>query len=105
MSLKQVFIRNLKNLRKIAGLSQMQLSLDCELSPTYIGEIEMGRKFPSVGVIEKIAAVLRVPPHLLFFDEQNRYQKNRLPLTIPPVIQEDIIAKLPEVIARFIRKY
>jgi transcriptional regulator with XRE-family HTH domain len=100
MSLQEVFIRNLKSYRKIAGLSQLKLSLNCEMSSTYIGEIEVGRKFPSVGAIEKIADTLRIPPHLLFLDEQ----KNRRSF-IPATVKEDIAVKLPEVILQFIRKY
>ena len=105
MSLQKVFIRNLKSYRKLAGISQMRLSLNCEMSTTYIGEIEMGRKFPSVGAIEKISNVLRIPPHLLFLDEQNRYQKNRQPFSIPAAVKEDLAAKLPALVLQFIRKY
>jgi len=44
----------------------MKLSEYCESSPGYIGEIEMGRKFPSIEMIEKIAKVLKIEPyHLL----------------------------------------
>jgi transcriptional regulator with XRE-family HTH domain len=105
MSLRQIFISNLRKLRKGLGFSQMQLSLDCEMSPTYIAEIEMGRKFPSVEAVEKIADILQVPAHSLFWDAQNSYGKKHNVSSIPPVIREDIIAKLPEIIGRFIRKY
>jgi transcriptional regulator with XRE-family HTH domain len=66
MTLKQIFIKNLKEFRKKGGLSQMQLAEYCGLSIGYIAEIETGKKFPSVGVIEKIAAVFRIEPYLLF---------------------------------------
>ncbi|MDR1323518.1 MAG: helix-turn-helix domain-containing protein [Candidatus Margulisbacteria bacterium] len=105
MSLRQTFIGNLKKLRKGRQLSQMQLSLDCEMSSTYIAEIEMGRKFPSVEAVEKIAGVLRVPAYSLFWETRNSYRKKSNLLAIPPVIREDIIAKLPEIIGSFIRKY
>jgi transcriptional regulator with XRE-family HTH domain len=105
MSLRQIFISNLKKLRKGAGFSQLRLSLDCEMSSTYIAEIEMGRKFPSVEAIEKIASVLQAPAHSLFWDAQSPHQRRRGAQSIPPVIREDIIAKLPEIIGRFIRKY
>jgi transcriptional regulator with XRE-family HTH domain len=105
MSLRQIFIGNLRKLRKGLGFSQMQLSLDCGMSPTYIAEIEMGRKFPSIESIEKIASILRVPAHSLFWENDNSYRKKRAAPSIPPVIREDIIAKLPEIIGQFIRKY
>ena len=44
----------------------MQLAEYCGISPGYIAEIEIGKKFPSVGVIEKIALILKVEPYILF---------------------------------------
>ena len=66
MTLKQTFIKNLKEYRKNEGLSQMQLAEYCGISIGYIAEIEIGKKFPSIGIIEKIAFILKIEPHLLF---------------------------------------
>jgi transcriptional regulator with XRE-family HTH domain len=66
MTLKQTFIKNLKDFRTKKGLSQMQLAEYCGISSGYIAEIEIGKKFPSVGVIEKIAVILKIEPYLLF---------------------------------------
>jgi transcriptional regulator with XRE-family HTH domain len=66
MGLRDVFIKNLKRSRKAAGLSQMKLAEKCDTAASYIGEIEIGRKFPSVEMVEKIAGALNVEPHLLF---------------------------------------
>lgn len=44
----------------------MQLAEYCGISIGYIAEIEIGKKFPSIGVIEKIAAILKIEPYLLF---------------------------------------
>lgn len=66
MSLKQVFIQNLKKFRKKEGLSQAKLAEYCNTSPSYIGEIEIGRKFPSTEMIEKIAEILRIEPYHFF---------------------------------------
>jgi transcriptional regulator with XRE-family HTH domain len=60
MSLKQVFIQNLKEFRGKERVSQMKLAELCNTSPGYIGEIEIGRKVPSTEMIEKIAET--VPP-------------------------------------------
>jgi len=51
----------------------MKLAEYCNTSPTYIGEIEVGKKFPSMDMIEKIAAILRIKPYHFFIDrtEQN----------------------------------
>ena len=66
MTLQQIFMKNLKDFRKKQGLSQMQLAEYCSISSGYIAEIEIGKKFPSIGVIEKIAGILKVEPYLLF---------------------------------------
>ncbi|GHU79097.1 hypothetical protein FACS189462_4540 [Spirochaetia bacterium] len=55
MSLRDIFIVNLKKFRKSESLSQMKLAEQCHTAASYIGEIEIGRKFPSVEMIEKIA--------------------------------------------------
>ena len=66
MTLKQVFIQNLKEFRKKEGFSQAKLAEYCDTATSYIGDIEIGRRFPSIDMIEKIAFVLRIEPHLFF---------------------------------------
>jgi len=53
----------MKEFRKREELSQVKLAKYCKTSPTYIGEIEVGKKFPSIEMIERIAAVLRIKPY------------------------------------------
>ena len=66
MTLKQVFIQNLKEFRKKEGLSQMKLAEYCDTATSYIGDIEIGRRFPSIEMIERIAGVLRIEPYHFF---------------------------------------
>lgn len=63
MTLKQIFIANLKKKRKEQGISQIKLSEMCNTTSNYIGQIEMGRRIPS---LEKIAAALGIPSYELF---------------------------------------
>jgi len=44
----------------------MKLAEYCGTAHSYIGEIEAGRKFPSMELIEKISKILRVEPYLFF---------------------------------------
>ena len=44
----------------------MKLAEYCGIAHSYIGEIEIGRKFPSMDLIEKIAKILRIEPYLFF---------------------------------------
>jgi len=75
MTLKQIYIRNLREFRKKEGLSQMKLAEFCDTATSYIGDIEIGRRFPSMEMIEKIADILRIKPYL-FFKEQTDKNDN-----------------------------
>jgi transcriptional regulator with XRE-family HTH domain len=66
MTLKEVFVRNLREFRRKEGISQMKLAEYCDTAPSYIGDIEIGRRFPSIDMIEKIAGVLRIEPYNFF---------------------------------------
>ena len=72
MALQDVFIFNMRKYRKQAGMTQEKLAELCDTEPAYIGQIENGRRFPSVSYIERIAAALCVAPHRLFLDESRR---------------------------------
>jgi len=69
MGLKENFVQNLKKFRKIEGISQAKLAKLCDTDLSYIGQIEMGKRFPSIKLIEKIAAALNVEAYRLFMDE------------------------------------
>jgi transcriptional regulator with XRE-family HTH domain len=70
MSLRRIFIENMKRFRKLEGISQMTLAARCDSSHNYIAEIEAGRRFPSVEKIESLAAALRVEPCLFFMKDE-----------------------------------
>jgi transcriptional regulator with XRE-family HTH domain len=71
MDLKRVFIANLRKFRNAKGISQMKLAELCDTSLNYIGEIEIGRRFPSLPLIEKISQALNVEPFRFFMPEPN----------------------------------
>lgn len=76
MELKWIVIENIKKYRKQKKISQMKLAELCDTSTSYIGEIEIGKKFPSIVMIEKIAAVLEIMPYKLFMhDKENSFEK------------------------------
>ncbi len=53
----------------------MALAEKCETSTSYIGEIEIGKKFPSIEMIQKIADALEIQPFKLFMTPNDKYQK------------------------------
>lgn len=74
----------------------MKLAERCNTSPSYIGEIEIGKKFPSVEMIDKIAQALRIEPYHLFV---NRINKTDVSLQdiypkLPKSMKEDIISQV-----------
>jgi len=71
MGLQQVFMANLRKFRKSQGLTQDKLAEMCNTDPCYIRQIEIGRRFPSLQYIERIANALNIAPYLLFYDETN----------------------------------
>ena len=70
MDLPGLFSANMRMYRKRAGITQERLAELCDTEPAYIGQIETGRRCPSLSYVEKIAAALGVAPYRLFYDEK-----------------------------------
>ena len=90
----------------------MKLAEFCNTSPTYIGEIEVGKKFPSMDMIEKIAAILRIKPYHFFIDRteqnaeinaENAYPK--LPRSMQNEIRKGLNFSINELIRETLEKY
>jgi len=71
MALQQVFMTNMKKRRKQLGFTQEKLAEICNTDPCYIRQIEIGRRFPSLVYIERIASALNIAPYRLFYDESH----------------------------------
>ena len=72
-SASEIFRENLKKIRKSKGLSQVTLATNADLSQGLVGDIESGRRNPTLTSIEKIAIALDVPVQQLFYDSQADY--------------------------------
>lgn len=59
-STKELLGRRIKELRKMRGLSQEELSEKVDIDPKHLSRIEVGRGFPSLDTLEKIAKALNV---------------------------------------------
>jgi transcriptional regulator with XRE-family HTH domain len=100
MTLQQLFIANLKKVRKERGISQMTLSEKCDSNSNYIGQIEMGRRIPSFEKIEKIAFALGIPSHALFACETMEKGEGKKLKTkdylqrMPATIKKEIISRM-----------
>jgi transcriptional regulator with XRE-family HTH domain len=66
MNIRQVLAENLKSYRYTLGWSQAILAEKVNTSTNYIGMIEIGKKFPSPAMIEKLAVALGIDSTQLF---------------------------------------
>jgi len=90
----------------------MKLAEYLNTSPTYIGEIEVGKKFPSMDMIEKIADILKIKPYLFFIDRteqstdidtENIYPK--LPRSMQNEIRSELSFTINELIRETLERY
>ena len=65
--IKEVLALNLKKNRLRLGLTQEKLSEKANISSHYFAMIELAKKFPSAGMLERIATALEIEPHELFY--------------------------------------
>jgi transcriptional regulator with XRE-family HTH domain len=63
--LKLILAARLKAGRDRQRLSQAALAERVGVSPGYIGDLEMGRKFPSAELLERLGAAFGVEPYRL----------------------------------------
>ena len=75
----KIFVYNMKKYRKKKQFSQMKLAEILNTSTSYIGEIEINRKIPSLDMVEKIANALNIEPFKLFIDDKSRHKDNIQP--------------------------
>lgn len=62
MGLAQTFGRNVREVRRAKGVTLEALAHDVGLSYSYLGELERGRRNPTLLVVEKVAKVLDTEP-------------------------------------------
>lgn len=89
--LQACLAKNMKLYRKKAGLSQAALAEKAGTAPNYIALIEVGKKFPSLTMLEKIASALNV-------DALDLFDKQGLSLIDQEKLQERLINSISTVI-------
>ena len=103
MDLQSIFISNLKRIRKTKKITQETLAELCGTDTSYISQIEIKRRFPSISLIERIAGSLGVEPYVLFKDDSEKAQEEspaddakktasitRIQKELLPLLQEDL---------------
>ena len=69
INIRSMFSRNLKRLRNIANLSQLNLAVNAGLTHNFINDIENGKKWVSAETIAKLAIALKAEPYQFFISE------------------------------------
>jgi transcriptional regulator with XRE-family HTH domain len=64
--LREILALNMKENRRILGLSQAKLARKANTSTQYVAMIELEKKFPSPEMLERLAAALEIDPQELF---------------------------------------
>jgi len=100
MTFQELFIINMKDCRKSGKISQAKLAEMCESSQAYIAEIEVGKKFPSPDMIEKIAAAFGIESYCLF---QNTFKVDDRALN--PLQRKEIANKIFDYTRKIINQY
>lgn len=83
-------IKNMKSFRNERHWSQLRLAAESDVSPGMIGEIETGKKNPSLETLDKIAAAFEIPTYRLLIDSDIEFEdeKDRVKQMLIRVISE-----------------
>lgn len=101
LKIQEYLIHNIKFYRKKAKLTQEKLAILSDTSTNYIGLIEIGRRFPSYDLIQRIADNLNIEVYKLFLptntlsteEENNLIDKEKLSRKLSTEI-EKVIEKI-----------
>jgi transcriptional regulator with XRE-family HTH domain len=93
--MKKAFGKNLARIRKKAGYSQSDLSLNIDMTHNFINELEQGIKGASFMTLVKLSAILQISPHEFFKFDEN--QESAEPFRYSDPIDE-MVDQLHEVI-------
>jgi transcriptional regulator with XRE-family HTH domain len=105
LTIQDLFIHNLKAYRKLRGISQTRLAELCDSSTGYMGQIECGRCFPSVNMIERIAAALEIESWHLFRNEPINPSDSNPSAKLAPTQKNDIIKKANTALAKILDNF
>ncbi|MCL2764124.1 MAG: helix-turn-helix transcriptional regulator [Treponema sp.] len=74
--IRLILAENMKKYRKIQRISQEKLAERINTAPNYIAMIEVGKKFPSAGMLGRIAQALNVDTPELFTTNTVMFMSN-----------------------------
>ena len=96
-SLKKLIAFNMKEQRRILGISQAALAERINTSTHYIAMIELERKTPSLVMLERIALALEIDPPELF-------TVKKLPTVSLNNLQKSVLVDIENAVAKVINE-
>jgi len=105
LTIQELLIANLKAYRKLHSISQTKLADLCDSSTGYIGEIESGKRFPSVNMIERIAKALDIESWYLFKNEPINLLDSISPKKLAPTQKNEIIKIVCSTLTKILDNY
>ena len=86
-SLRELLSHNIKEQRQILGITQAKLAEKVKTSTHYIGQIELGNKFPTPEMLERIAAALEI-------DSPQLFSMNSFPIELVKQFQDGLLVDI-----------
>ena len=103
--INRLLAANMKKARKLHGFSQLKLAELCGLSPSYVGDIEIGKKFPSAATFAKIAKALELKPNQLLTEKDSPdWDKTEVLSEVRDELRRRMTKEIDSVISKKLRK-
>jgi len=96
-NLKQLLAFNIKQSRIKLGLTQAKLAEKADVSTQYVAMIELGRKFPSLDLLERLSTALQI-------DNLELLTPPPFPVENMIKLQKAFLADLEKEVAKSVRK-
>ena len=101
--LSKALLTNMKKARKRLGYSQEKLAELCDLSLSFVADLEVGRRFPSAETLIRIASSLDLKPYQLLMDESEDDVVRKYENVISML--EDLKTTLSDDVAAAVKRY
>ncbi|MDR1507733.1 MAG: helix-turn-helix domain-containing protein [Treponema sp.] len=96
-SIRDILAKNLKEKRRVCGLTQEKLAEKAGISPHYLAMVEVSRKFPAPEMLERLAAALGVEAYRLF-------EMPAAPDEALKLLRQDIVNEIGQLVVKAIKE-
>lgn len=105
LEIQRLLAKNIKETRKQMGISQKKLAEMVDCSTTFIGEIEIARKFPSAENLQRIADSLGLEVFQLFLPDMKKkgFDKQKILGNVKKDLQKKFSKDLEDTINKYLK--